>query len=122
MTDEPALNIVTEEKPVTLPVDETVEYTKRITRTLIAIGAGCLAGIICFLTDKAATSAGAGSTFLFPILVMLAAIVIQKHIFMVIRIDTTKLEKKDWFYQGFITFAFWYVSWTILLSETAINV
>ena len=52
---------------------------------------------------------------------MLASIIIQKHIFMLIRIDTSRLEKKDWFYQGFITFAFWYVTWTILLSETTIS-
>ncbi|NLV27332.1 MAG: hypothetical protein GXY48_09235 [Methanomicrobiales archaeon] len=121
MTEEPVPNIEVEEKPAPAIVDEAAEYTKRITRTLIAVGAGCIAGIICFFTNNAAISAGSGSTFLFPILVMLAAIIIQKHVFMLIKIDTSKLEKKDWFYQGFITFAFWYVSWTILLSETTIN-
>ncbi|PWR70046.1 hypothetical protein ACKUB1_13180 [Methanospirillum stamsii] len=121
MTEEPVPNIPEEEKPAPAPVDEAAEYTKRITRTLIAIGAGCIAGIICYFTEQAASTAGAGNTFLFPILVMLAAIVIQKHVFMLIRIDTAKLEKKDWFYQGFMTFAFWYVSWTILLSETTIT-
>lgn len=120
MTEESVLNTQAEENPLPLPVDETAEYTKRITRTLIAVGAGCIAGIICFLTEQATAASGAGKSFIFPILVMLASIIIQKHIFMFIRIDTTKLEKKDWFYQGFITFAFWYVTWTILLSETTI--
>ena len=121
MTEEPVTITPAEETHAPLPVDETAEYTKRITRTLIAVGAGCIAGIICFLTEQATASSGAGKSFIFPILVMIASIIIQKHIFMLIRIDTTKLEKKDWFYQGFITFAFWYVTWTILLSETTIS-
>lgn len=120
MTEEPVLKTQDEKKPAPLPVDETDEYTKRITRTLIAVGAGCIAGIICFFTEQATAATGAGKSFLFPFLVMLVSIIIQKHIFMLIRIDTSKLEKKDWFYQGFITFAFWYVTWTILLSETTI--
>ncbi len=121
MTEEPVPITPAIETPTSLPVDETAEYTKRITRTLIAVGAGCIAGIICFLTEQATATSGAGKSFIFPILVMIASIIIQKHIFMLIRIDTTKLEKKDWFYQGFITFAFWYVTWTILLSETTIS-
>ncbi len=121
MTEEPVSITPAIETPTPLPVDETAEYTKRITRTLIAVGAGCIAGIICFLTEQATATSGAGKSFIFPILVMIASIIIQKHIFMLIRIDTTKLEKKDWFYQGFITFAFWYVTWTILLSETTIS-
>jgi PKD repeat protein len=32
------------------------------------------------------------------------------------RIDSAKLGAKDWFYQGFMTFAFWVMTWTILLS------
>ena len=121
MTEEPVPIIPEEKTPAPLPVDEAAEYTKRITRTLIAVGAGCIAGIICFLTEQATATSGAGKSFIFPILVMIASIIIQKHIFMLVRIDTTKLEKKDWFYQGFITFAFWYVTWTILLSETTIS-
>ncbi len=121
MTEEPVPITPAEITPTPLPVDETAEYTKRITRTLIAVGAGCIAGIICFLTEQATATSGAGKSFIFPILVMIASIIIQKHIFMLVRIDTTKLEKKDWFYQGFITFAFWYVTWTILLSETTIS-
>ena len=121
MTEEPVPITPAIETPTSLPVDETAEYTKRITRTLIAVGAGCIAGIICFLTEQATATSGAGKSFIFPILVMIASIIIQKHIFMLIRIDTTKLEKKDWFYQGFITFAFWYVTWTIRLSETSIS-
>ena len=49
-------------------------------------------------------------------MLMLAGVVIQKHIFMLMHIDTAKLGAKDWLYQGFMTFAFWFMSWTLLLS------
>ena len=49
---------------------------------------------------------------------MIACILMQKHIFMLLRIDYTTLQKKDWFYQGFMTFGFWLITWTMLLSGT----
>jgi hypothetical protein len=30
---------------------------------------------------------------------------------------STKLGGKDWLYQGFMTFAFWFMTWTILLTS-----
>ena len=43
-------------------------------------------------------------------------IVVQKHIFILIGMDTSRLGGKDWFYQGFMTFAFWFMTWTLLLT------
>ena len=40
---------------------------------------------------------------------------------MVIRIDISKLGKKDWFYQGFMTFATWFLSWTMMLSTSFLS-
>lgn len=120
MTEEPVPSTPAEKVPVPVSVLEKDAYTGRITRTLIAVGAGCIAGIVCFYLNNVASASGAGESFLLPILIMLVAIILQKHLFMIIRINTSKLEKKDWFYQGFITFAFWYVAWTILLTETTI--
>jgi hypothetical protein len=34
------------------------------------------------------------------------------------RLGPASLGKKDWFYQGFMTFAFWFITWTLLLSGT----
>jgi PKD repeat protein len=34
--------------------------------------------------------------------------------------DTAKLVWKDWFFQGFITFACWFMTWTILLTSVSI--
>ena len=120
MTEEPVPTTPAEKVPMPVSVLEKDAYTGRITRTLIAVGAGCIAGIICFYLTTTSAAAGAGESFLVPILIMLVAIILQKHLFMIIRINTARLEKKYWFYQGFITFAFWYVTWTILLTETTV--
>ena len=103
--------------PVSLP--ETDDYTGRILRTIIAVVAGFFAGLICFVTDGMATRPGESGSAFFSILVLIAAIIVQKHIFMFLRMNPSRLEKKDWFYQGFMTFSFWFVTWTILLSGTA---
>lgn len=106
--------------PISIP--DTEDYTGRIIRTLIAVLAGFAAGVICFLTESMAVQSGGTRSVIFPLLVLVAAIIIQRHIFMLIRIDPSKLEKKDWFYQGFMTFSFWFVTWTILLSGIAAKV
>ena len=96
-----------------------VEYFLILKRTLIAIGAGVLAGFICFYFEKDFIGTQGSSDFAFlSILIMISCIVMQKHIFMLLRIDYTTLQKKDWFYQGFMTFGFWLITWTMLLSGT----
>ena len=49
-------------------------------------------------------------------MLMLAGVVVQRHVFMLMHIETSKLGAKDWIYQGFMTFAFWFMTWTLLLS------
>jgi hypothetical protein len=122
MTDESVQEVQKIEDTAPIPAPVVNEYTGRITRTLVAIFAGCIAGYISNLTDGVAQVSSGSQTFLFPVLVMIAAIIIQKHIFMAMRIDVSRLEKKDWFYQGFMTFAFWFVTWTILLTGTGTGV
>ncbi len=65
--------------------------------------------------------AGVQANPIIGILVLLVAIVIQKSIFMIIKIDTSKLGKKDWFYQAFLTFVTWYLSWTLMLSTSLLS-
>jgi hypothetical protein len=50
---------------------------------------------------------------------MIAGIVVQRHIFMLLRLDSDKMGFKNWFYQGFMTFAFWFITWTLLLTKGA---
>jgi hypothetical protein len=35
---------------------------------------------------------------------------------MLMGMNTGNLGTKDWFYQGFMTFAFWFMTWTLLLT------
>jgi hypothetical protein len=96
-----------------------VDYFNILKRTLIAIIAGIAAGAICFYFEAAFIGTQGSSDFsLLSILIMIACILVQKHVFMALGIDYTLLEKKDWFYQGFMTFGFWLITWTILLSGT----
>ncbi|NTV01144.1 MAG: hypothetical protein HGA55_08530, partial [Methanoregulaceae archaeon] len=46
-------------------------------------------------------------------------IVVQRHIFMFTKLEPESLGKKDWVYQGFMTFAFWFITWTVLLTGSA---
>lgn len=97
------------------------EYTSRIKRTLIACFAGTAAGIASYYTQGISLGENAADSQIYlAFFLMLAAIVIQKHIFMILRIDPSGLGKKDWFYQGFMTFAFWFVSWTFLMSGSSV--
>jgi len=45
--------------------------------------------------------------------------VVQRHIFMFTKLEPESLGKKDWVYQGFMTFAFWFITWTVLLTGSA---
>ncbi|HJJ42067.1 MAG TPA: hypothetical protein O0W90_01975 [Methanocorpusculum sp.] len=117
-------------------------HVERVIRTAIACGLGIAAGVVSFYLAGGtptellptvvnntteivnATVVYAGGTQVNPflgILVLLVAIVIQKSIFIIIKIDTSQLGKKDWFYQGFMTFAAWYISWTTILSTITLS-
>ncbi len=96
-------------------------YTGRSIRTLVAVFAGLIAAVICFLSEMAATETGGSRSTIYALLVLVACILIQKHVFMLLRLHPERLQKKDWFYQAFMTFAFWFISWTILLTATMEN-
>jgi hypothetical protein len=108
---------IIEEKPVQTKkqktrADKQAEHIERIKRTLAASLIGILAGgLSYYISTSYSTDSG-----LLAFMIMVAGIVVQKHIFMLLRMDTGKLGAKDWFYQGFMTFAFWFMSWTILLT------
>jgi ferredoxin len=107
------------------------QHSERIIRTAIACGLGMIAGIVSYYLagtpnaiNTTTIEAGIAGVQAYPIvgvLILLAAIVIQKSLFMVLKIDTSKLGKKDWFYQTFLTFATWYLSWTLMLSTSLLS-
>lgn len=107
------------------------QHAERVIRTAIACGLGMIAGLVSYYLAGTpnpinesmieAGLAGVQANPIVGILVLLVAIVIQKSLFMVIKIDTSKLGKKDWFYQAFLTFATWYLSWTLMLSTSLLS-
>lgn len=107
------------------------QHAERVIRTAIACGLGMVAGIVSYylagtpnpINDSMieAGLAGVQANPIVGVLVLLVAIVLQKSLFMVLKIDTSKLGKKDWFYQAFLTFATWYLSWTLMLSTSLLS-
>jgi hypothetical protein len=110
--------IASEEKPTLTKKEKTkadkqTEHIARIKRTLLASIIGIFVGVLSYYINIS-FSKDAGYLAL---MLMLAGIVIQKHICILMGMDIAKLGAKDWFYQGFMTFAFWFMTWTILLTS-----
>jgi hypothetical protein len=103
-------------KKVKTKADKQAEHIARIKRTLIASLIGIGTGVLSFYIGGIPDAAGLQKDGLLGFMLMLAGIVIQKHLFILMGMDTGKLGGKDWFYQGFMTFAFWFLTWTILLT------
>lgn len=98
-------------------MEKQAEHIGRIQRTLAACVLGILTGALSFSVVPLSEVAGINSHTLLAFLLMAAAIVIQKHLFLLLGMDTGKLGGKDWFYQSFMTFALWFMTWAILLSS-----
>ncbi len=116
---------VIEEKPVVSKKvktreDKQAEHIARIRRTAIAPLIGVGTGALSFYLGGTPDAAGLQVDGFLGFMLMLAGIVIQKHLFILLGMDTSKLGAKDWFYQGFMTFAFWFMTWTILLTSITI--
>jgi hypothetical protein len=110
-----------EEKPVQAKkaktkADKQAEHIARIKRTLVASLLGILTGILSYYAGGIPGTTGLQNDGLLGFMLMLAGVVLQKHIFMLSGMSTSKLGAKDWFYQGFMTFAFWFMTWTIMLT------
>ena len=97
--------------------EKQAEHIGRIQRTLIACLLGVFVGILSYYSGGTPDANGLQNNGLLALMLMLAAIVVQKHIFMLMGMKTEKLGGKDWFYQGFMTFALWFMTWAILLSS-----
>lgn len=116
MTGDKELNNNTEQENIKSVSEKAGGHRERMLRTGVACFMGMITGILSFVViGNPEIPPGDGLSIL-GWLFLLAGIVFQKHIFMILKIDYTKLGGKDWFYQAFMTFAFWFISWTILLS------
>jgi heme/copper-type cytochrome/quinol oxidase subunit 4 len=97
-------------------LEKQAEHIERIKRTVVACFMGIFVGILSYYLQVTVKS----DVGLLAFMLMLAGVVVQRHIFMLMHMASSKLGAKDWFYQGFMTFAFWFMSWTILLSTMTV--
>ena len=114
--------VATEEKPALTKKEKTkaekqAEHVARIKRTIAASLIGIIAGVLSYWSGGIPNAAGVQANGFLAFMLMLAGVVLQKHLFIFMGMDTSKLGAKDWFYQGFMTFAFWFMTWTILLTS-----
>lgn len=101
------------------PEEKSREHLQRIKRSLIACVMGIVTGAISYLVTRELPLTeiqGFTSYTLLALLIMATGIVLQRHLFIFIRLNSPPLGNKDWFYQGFMTFAFWFITWTLLLT------
>jgi hypothetical protein len=99
------------------PLEKQEQHIQRIKRTATACFLGIITGVISFLIVPPNQVTGLSNYMLLAIFIMLAGVVVQRHLFVLLKLNTPKLGKKDWFYQGFMTFAFWFITWSLLLSN-----
>ena len=93
-------------------------HLHRIERTLAACFLGIFAGWLSFVLGGTPDANMVQPNALLGLVVLAAAIVVQRHLFILLRIDTPPMATKDWFYQGFMTFALWFMTLTILLTTS----
>ncbi len=117
-----AIETKSEKKGVKTRAEKQAEHQNRITRTLVACFMGIIAGGLSFYLSGAVDMAtGLQPTAIIGAILLLAGIVFQKHVFMLIKVDYMELRGKDWFYQGFMTFALWLITWTFLLTSAVLT-
>jgi len=111
------INPIIEPKVVKKTPDEKMKgHRERMIRTGVACFMGIATGVISYLVIGDPTSPAGEPRSILGLLLLLAGIVFQKHVFIAMKIDYSKLGGKDWFYQAFMAFAFWFIAWTILLT------
>lgn len=99
--------------------DKQRAHLHRIERTLAACFLGMIAGGLSIVLGGTPGANMVQPNALLGLVILAAAIVVQRHLFILLRIDTPPLATKDWIYQGFLTFALWFITQTILLTTSA---
>jgi len=116
MSGEDGLEKPVQPKKAKTKEEKQAEHIARIKRTLVASFIGIGTGALSFSLGGMPDATGIQKDGFLGLMLMLAGIVLQRHIFILMGMDTGRLGAKDWFYQGFMTFAFWFMTWTILLT------
>jgi heme/copper-type cytochrome/quinol oxidase subunit 4 len=116
MTEEIAIEEPETKKKKLTAGEKQVQHIQRIKKTSIACFLGIITGVVSFFVVPPGQATGLTNYTILAFFLMLAGVVVQRHIFVLMKLNTPKLGKKDWLYQGFMTFAFWFITWSLLLS------
>ncbi|PSQ65502.1 MAG: hypothetical protein BRD24_06780 [Halobacteriales archaeon SW_9_67_24] len=95
---------------------ETVEERAGHRRSLTVVSLTTLSGIAAAFVSATLASAATDTIGLYP---LAGAIVIQLPVLRLLGIDVEDFGIKDNLYVAFMTFALWFVTWTILLTTGA---
>ncbi len=88
---------------------EEYDMKKELLKSIVPIVFGVIAGIISFFITGDVRQRDP-----FGIIVLVFLIYIQKFVFPKLGIE---IESKDWVGFAFLTFASWYISWTMMLNS-----
>ena len=87
--------------------EEQTKHVEGIKKTLLSSLLGIAGGVFSYYLPP------------YGILILLVVVYAQRLALPRIKIDTKEYRFTDWFFLVFMTFAFWFVSWTILLNHPA---
>ena len=93
-----------DEKPES---EKQIKHVEGIKKTLLSSLLGIAGGVLSYYLPA------------YGILILFILVYGQRLILPRVKIDTKELRFTDWFFLVFMTFAFWFVSWTILLNKPA---
>jgi hypothetical protein len=95
--------------------DERIAFHIRgVKMVLVTSLLGALAGALSYVLFL-----NVESVRMYSFIVLAVAIYVQKFIFPPLGIDSKRFGFKDWFFLSFMTFCYWFVTWTILLNGPA---
>jgi hypothetical protein len=87
--------------------EKRVKHVEGIKKTALSSVLGVAGGVISYYLPA------------YSLFILIVVVYGQRLILPRLAIDTKEYRLTDWFFLGFMTFAFWFVSWTILLNKPA---
>jgi hypothetical protein len=101
-----------EKQPEEKHADEKIlQHVEGIKKTITASLFGIAGGIVSYYLNVVSYGIIVG------ILILAVIVYLQRQVLPLMGINVKEFRFTDWFYLGFMTFAFWFVSWTILLNK-----
>jgi EMC6-arch len=87
--------------------EKRVKHVEGIKKTALSSVLGVAGGVVSYYLPA------------YSLFILIVVVYSQRLILPRLAIDTKEFRMTDWFFLVFMTFAFWFVSWTILLNKPA---